>query len=315
MAVRRLEKRIRIQLDGGQSDLDRPLGIEHLHQGKTDNVFRISLPADGQLRSLILKEYLEDWHRKEIFVYRAVLGGKRGLGQPKVLFSGKNYLALEDLARNPEDGKFGANGLRTLKTWIERKHRAFLGISTRRLTETRKTQSRYLIEKPLESINRLRHKRFPDLERAACGKLLKSHFLFEGCLDADRRLPRTLEHGDLEIQNLLIGGSGRLRVIDWVNARIGSGLFDINQYFEDSRILDAGIDAEKDMIDFSRLTGIRDFAGHLAQARALMLLNKINFYAGRWLTGIGQERPTAIRDRMMLKGYLDELVGLVRKIS
>jgi len=49
-------------------------------------------------------------------------------------------------------------------------------------------------------------------------------------------LPKTLEHGDLEPQNLLIDRNDNLKIVDWVNTKSSSGLMDINQLIENIKL-------------------------------------------------------------------------------
>jgi aminoglycoside phosphotransferase len=46
-------------------------------------------------------------------------------------------------------------------------------------------------------------------------------------LRALERLPRTLVHGDIHANNLLVDGSGASKIIDWGNARLGPAMLDL----------------------------------------------------------------------------------------
>jgi aminoglycoside phosphotransferase (APT) family kinase protein len=124
-------------------------------------------------------------------------------------------------------------------------------------------------------------------------------------LKENDELPNILEHGDLETQNLLVNRiTGQIKVLDWVNTRFGSGLVDINQYIENYVEVMAKTDINLEA--FEQLYTGYDFHRLLNQTRVLMLLNKINFYAGKILDGIEYSESKKVRNYEMLKKFVVE---------
>jgi hypothetical protein len=289
----------------------------HLSKGFTDNVFLAKLASlDGTVDQFVIKEYIEKWHNREANTYKNLLGGPTNLGQPRLFFANSRFIILEYL--DPLSYRcFGSSDLNLLKDWIIRKHELYRG-STLPLTkyaESYKVQYGYLIKRPFQTLTKLKGcaKTF-GLNIETLDEILSIKEKLENYILELSTLPLTIEHGDLEPQNLLVDVSNNagLRVLDWVNTRAGSGLFDINQYFESAEELGAVVNKESDLKLFAQFYSSNDFADLLRKSRVLMLMNKINFYGGKILLGIETSESKGVRNITLLNKFLNELHQLIR---
>lgn len=287
----------------------------HLSRGFTDNVFLVEvISANGSSAKYVVKEYLEEWHNREARTYLDLLGQSPELGQPKLLYSNKSCIILEYL--DPlVFSEFAASNIALLKDWIIRKHKFFQNSSLplSDYAEAYKVQYGYLIKRPLLTLANLREQaEVLGLDIGIIDRVLSTVQLIEAYIAELSALPLTLEHGDLEPQNLLIDArGGNLRVLDWVNTRAGCGLFDINQYFETAEELGVELDRESDLEIFAQLYPDYNFLDLLRKARILMLMNKVNFYGGKVLEGVEFSRSKNQRNVDILIRYLGELFKLI----
>ncbi len=287
--------------------------FSHIKSGFTDNVFFVNtVSSTGEsLGTFIAKEYLEDWHQKERRVYEDILQHHPFLGAPALLAAGDGFIILEYLS--PEVfARFSSEHIVALQNWIVRKHNFFSEHSglTEPFTEGERVQIKYLVEKPFRVMRRFEDEKLTIFTQRAIGM----EDYFTDIVRLNNTLPATLEHGDLEPQNLFVDQDNSLRVVDWVNTRRGSGLFDINQFFETARGLGITLDVEQTTNQMAEAIGQSDLAKLLPKIRMIMLLNKIYFYGDKYLSGeaFGHSRPRPIYD--MLVEYLEELDQLVEAI-
>jgi thiamine kinase-like enzyme len=254
------------------------LQLRHIPSGFTDNVFLLSVVGDKGvlLAQFILKEYTEGWHKREAELYTNVLSNHPSLGAPRKLLAHDNWLLLEYLSPEnfrPAVGK----DLPLLADWIVAKHQALLDRLPDTYAEPLDTQQHYLIDKP---IKQLRAAAKAGEYKQEAVKILATADMLPGLLARHATLPQTLEHGDLEMQNILVARTGtpHLRLIDWVNARRGSGLFDINQLLENIKAHTPEVDTHSLIGDLSQRLEIPNLAKLLDENRLLMILNKLHFY-------------------------------------
>ncbi len=279
----------------------------HIKKGYTDNVFLCDINNEYKL---IIKQYLEDWHIKELTVYKDILNN-HDFNEPKLLFYGKRFIALEylDIGTNY---KFSRLGLKRLRSVILRKYKQTMEKDyLSNITEPFEIQKHYLIDKPYETIKKFKRINkniiIENIYEIISGNLSK----LETIININNSLRQSLEHGDLEIQNLLIVNN-KLRIIDWVNARSGSGLFDINQYIENSSEIISEYNPKKDINYFSQIFNINNFDEILYKVRILMLMNKINYYMGKILDGIKFSYTKNKSCKVLLKNYSQELYLLLK---
>jgi len=291
----------------GLSSVAEPI-FTHIPSGFTDNVFRADVPTiDGQ-KTFIVKEYLKGWHQKEKGVYETVLQQNAFLGVPQLLASGNGFVVLEYLDPN-RCHPFQQEHIGLLQQWLVAKHIFFREHPefTVDFEESPETQIYYLVEKPLTLLARLENTEFGYLS----GKVVGHEKYFRNVVLTNSSLPPTLEHGDLETQNLFVEDETRLRVIDWVNARRGSGLFDINQLFETAASLGVELDFQQTTQELQGLIGMDGLADLLVQVRSVMLLNKIHYYGQKYLEGEvfspSQQKPI----QLLLQQYMEELDSIL----
>lgn len=284
----------------------------HIKSGFTDNVFLVNVASStgDQLGTFIAKEYLEKWHQKEQRVYEDILQHHPFLGAPALIASGDGFVILEHL-KPKEFNPFSAEHVATLQGWVIQKHIFFRKHPelTEPFTEDERIQLKYLIEKPFELIRRFEGKELTSLSQRVIGM----EDYFADVVRLNNTLPATLEHGDLEPQNLFVGQDNRLRVVDWVNTRRGSGLFDINQFFETAKDLGVAIDVEQTTAQIARAIGQGDLGTLLPKIRMIMLLNKIHFYGDKHLSGEAFSHSRLRPVYEMLIEYLSELNQLVEQ--
>jgi thiamine kinase-like enzyme len=261
------------------------LKLRHIPSGFTDNVFLLNVVGDkgALLAQFILKEYTKAWHQREAELYTNVLGNHPSLGAPRKLLTHDNWLLLEYLS--PENFRPATReDLPLLTDWIVAKHRAFLGKLPEAYAEPLDVQHHYLIDKPIKQLQAAA--KAGEYKQAA-SKILATVDMLPDLLARHATLPQTLEHGDLEMQNIFATrvGQPHLRLIDWVNAKRGSGLFDINQLIENVRANTPDLDTQDLVGDLSRKLEIPDLATLLDETRLLMILNKLHFYLGKQQEG------------------------------
>lgn len=284
--------------------------FDHIRSGFTDNVFQITVSfPDKSNEIFIAKEYLEAWHQKEKGIYEKILQQNPALGAPQLIASGKEFIILEYL-NTKRCRPLSTSDINLLQDWLIAKHIFFR--QHPKLTipfgEDEQIQIHYLVEKPLGLLAKLDD---PKLIHLTSNLLcMKNYFIDIVKLTND--LPPTLEHGDLEPQNLFIEDNKRLRVIDWVNARKGSGLFDINQFFETAKDLGVELNIDKKTKEIACAIGQEDLSDILPKIRAIMLLNKIHFYGDKYLNGELFSHSRLQTTYSMLKEYLEELNSLVK---
>jgi len=286
--------------------------FRHIPSGFTDNVFLVEAAGSGghDTQRFIAKEYLEVWHKKERVVYQEILQHHAFLGAPILISAKEEFIILEHLPQqkcNPAT----SGDLNLLQEWIVNKHNYFRTHTEPldRFTEDEKVQIRYLVEKPLKLLKQLNI----EGREGTVKRVLELGDYFVNIVKFNNSLPPTLEHGDLESQNIFVERNKRLRIIDWVNTRKGSGLFDINQFFETARELRADINPEEKVKEFAEFVGLDDLYVSLPRVRMLMLLNKIHFYGAKYLHGeyysFSKSQPTLA----LLNDFLSELNGLINK--
>lgn len=286
-----------------------PLSIrfEYIPSGYTDNVFL----AHARDNIYVIKEYLEDWHSREADTYYKLLNKFEIKCSPNIIYSSKKFIILEYLDPT-KYRKMSAIDLPILKNWIICKHKHFLSDSVlNKYKEPIEVQYRYLVDKPLQTINKLSEGGALNIT-IDITKLNSSKDLFIKYINENDNLPITLEHGDLEPQNIFIGNNGGITLIDWVNTRAGSGFFDINQYFETARELDLSYKERAiDLTFFSESLNIEGFNKYLYQSRVLMLLNKLNFYGNKVLEGSTVSGSKNMSTLELFKLYYEELKSLL----
>lgn len=284
--------------------------FDHIKSGFTDNVFQVTVSfSDRSNEIFVAKEYLRDWHQKEKGIYEKILQQDTALGAPRLIGSGKEFIILEYL--NTKRCKpLSAPYIDLLQSWLIAKHIFFRQHPklTIPFKDDEQIQIHYLVEKPLELLARLDD---PELTHLTSNILyMKNHFI--DVVKLNNNLPPTLEHGDLEPQNIFIEDNKRLRVIDWVNARKGSGLFDINQFFETAKDLGVKLDIDKKTKEIASAIGQKDLSDMLPKIRAIMLLNKMHFYSDKYLNGDLFSHSKLQTTYSLLKKYLEELDSLVK---
>lgn len=279
--------------------------FEHMTSGFTDNVFLATVKTRTRSSEYIVKQYIKDWHSRESNFYEEVLSKTPSLGAPAVLFSGDNFIILEYLSGKP----LLADNLSLLKDWIINKHTLFVGSNNLDwYEETLKTKIHYLVEKPINSLKLFAQSKFiNDRQKDLIFKALELPDYYTSLIKNDLARQQTLEHGDLELQNIFVSTNNCLRIIDWVNARKGSGLFDINQFFETAEELKVELNKDSLINEFATKLNILNLKESLDEVRILMLLNKINFYICKLLNG---ESRSPSKNKLvieLLAKYLDEL--------
>jgi len=276
---------------------------KHIKSGFTDNVFMVSTKSDNLngVQTVIFKEYLENWHKKEITIYKKILQHNYFLGSPKLIIAQPAFIILEFLS--PKKTKpISAKHINKLKDWLIKKHNHFKHAKTLdNFSEDESTQIHYLVDKPLNTLKNI----LPESSQLTKILSFKDHFI--STIEANNQLPPTLEHGDLEPQNLFIDNDDKLRVIDWVNSRKGSGLFDINQYFETAEELGCNLNRQYLINQISKQIKLSNLKDMLLKVRQLMLLNKLNFYGEKYTQGklnsFSKSKPTLT----LFNKYLTEL--------
>lgn len=308
------QKRIRNDFTKILSSPITNISFSHIKKGFTDNVFLVTvILQSGLSHKFIVKEYLKEWHQKEKRIYEQLLP-KYELGTPKLIQSGSNYIILEHIPSSYIEIQKQQLGL--LREWIIKKHKIVQGSSILdNFQESKEIQQHYLIEKPLnliEQVAKMRQDKRLIITRELADKVLSQKDKMVKYIELQDKLPQTIEHGDLEPQNLLCKNN-KMVVVDWVNARKGCGLFDINQYFETAHELGADVNVDEEMAIFERRLGIADLKKTLDQIRALMLLNKIHFYLDKYISKVekSESKNTDIVD--ILENYLVELQQLLLK--
>lgn len=283
--------------------------FKHIKSGFTDNVFMVTVDFKSQdkSQSLIIKEYLKDWHQREIDVYRELLQSNEFLGSPKLVAQKQNFLVLEYLSPDRTRG-ITSKEVSELMDWLITKHNFFKEkVCIDKFSEEENIQTNYLVEKPLLTIPKV-------LENQKTIKtILSCRDKFINNIKINSQLPQTLEHGDLEPQNLFVDSSGKLRVIDWVNTRKGSGLFDINQYFETAEELGVNLDIVQNIKEISEKINFGELENLLPKIRQLMLLNKINFYGEKLLDGEMVSYSKSKPVKQLLEKYVAELTENIEK--
>ncbi len=285
--------------------------FKHLKSGFTDNVFLVQAMT-GNIEvppALIVKEYLQDWHQKEADIYKNILGKNSFLGGPKLIIKRQNFIVLEFLSPN-EIKPLSKLNIDILKDWIVKKHIYFCdNLILDQFTENEEVQIHYLVDKPLITLKNI----LGGSEKLEI--ILSNKDTFLSTIKLNNQLPQTLEHGDLESQNLFIDSNNKLRVIDWVNARRGSGLFDINQFMETTEELGFTLDRELFIKDISKKIRFDDLGIALSKTRQLMLLNKINFYGSKYLNGELESHSKLKPVMTLFEKYLDELLTNIKQIN
>ena len=287
----------------------RRLSFSHLTSGFTDNVFRVDASlAEGRTRSYVAKEYLKGWHQKEKRVYEALLQQNDFLGAPQIVGSGDGFIVLEYLDTE-RFAKISPQDVDLFQSWVVAKHNFFRQHPelTAPFEEDIEVQIKYLVEKPLAMLSSLDVPEVSELKK----RVFRNKNFFIDSVRLNSRLPNTLEHGDLEQQNLLVENGVRMRVLDWVNARRGSGLFDINQFFETANDLGANLDVPGKTREIANAVEFDNLDQALTRVRAIMLLNKIHFYGDKYLTGELFSHSKEQTVASLLVKYLTELQGLL----
>lgn len=285
--------------------------FEHLTSGFTDNVFLATVGTTNHSNKYIVKQYLKIWHSKEGNFYQEVLSKHSSLGAPKLLYTGGNFIILE-FVQGKSMSKYDIN---LLKEWIVNKHMVFINANNlQNYVEPLDTKIHYLVDKPVTSLKLLaKTELVDDLRRNLIIQTTELSDYYISLIKGDLVRPQTLEHGDLEPQNVFVTVDNYLRVIDWVNARHGSGLFDINQFFETADEL--GFEYDKNILikEFSAKLNIANLSVSLDEVRILMLLNKTNYYIGKLLNSELKSPAKNKPVTSLIFRYLDELFSLLIK--
>lgn len=252
------------------------LELQHLPSGFTDNVFLVTITSENSSPTrLILKEYTKQWHKKEAKLYKEILDQNQTLAAPKMLLAHGNWLLLEYLPPNEFRPAMGKD-LPLLTNWLIAKHRLFMDKLPDSYAESLDIQRHYLINKPLKLLSQVQDGPYG---RDAT-KVLSTGSELPEILARHNELPQTLEHGDLEMQNILVSRHGKtqLRLFDWVNARRSTGLFDINQLLENYSSYQPEADKKKIIDYLEEKLEIPKLPKLLRENRQLMILNKLHFY-------------------------------------
>lgn len=262
------------------------ISFTHLQNGFTDNVFLAEFSTQHGQQKVIVKEYLRDWHTRESVFYQKVASQVLQLSAPNLLGTDKNILILEyldPLTYRP----LQLADLRTLREWIGWKYNFFRNSPMLKyVSESFETKCHYLINKPLDLAQQCIEVGSLTNLKLDMTNWPKSKTRLTKTLKQLVQLPQTLEHGDLEKQNIFVNRKNQqVMFIDWVNAKSGNGLLDINQYFETALELNNDYAATSDIEYFAKLTKIADFDQQLRAFYLLMQLNKWHFYVSKLLLG------------------------------
>lgn len=272
--------------------------FEHLTKGFTDNVFLIKTSD----KKFVLKEYTESWHNREAKVYRELLAQNSFLNAPKLIYSNEKLLLIEFIETSSEN--MNPENLANLVEWIINKHNYFINKLDNSFEESTKVRYYYLVEKPFSRMesyisNNVKFKR-------EIQNIIASKQIFIESLDFIDSFPKTLEHGDLEPQNLLIDQNNNLKIVDWVNTKSSSGLMDINQLIENITLFWKWADVDQIKSRLKQEIDLKDFEKSLKYSRLPMLANKINFYLGKSEDGVKISLSNGLEIEYMLSFYLNE---------
>lgn len=288
------------------------IDFEHLQTGFSDNVFLVSYEVGPELKHVIAKEFLKEWHKKEAVFYNKLAPEYPSLHAAPTVSVQENFILLNYL--NPESYRaIVISDLAILKQWISEKHQAFLSNpNIEQFCESYEIKQHYLIDKPIKiARNIIGHNIVKEVHPILENLVRQSGNLIR-LLENQSQLPQTLEHGDLEPQNIFIDNQTReIVLIDWVNIKNGSGLLDINQYFETAKELDANFTPDDDLEYFARITQIPNFEQSLNEFRLLMLLNKFHFYAEKLLSGVKESPNRAVTNEDLVKNICAEISVLL----
>lgn len=262
-----------------------PMMLTHLSSGFTDNVFRIDLNDEQCPRVFILKEFLKPWHAKEADIYSEILQADPVLGAPKLIKRSGKFILLEYL--DPQHYKtFNAGDIPLLIDWIKYKQGAYCGAVPERYNQPIDTRRKYLITNPIKTIGAMLSNQESPLDQGIIRSLIELESPLIQVLTELDTIPKTLEHCDLEPQNLFVSKSEpRLRVIDWVNARADCGLFDIAQLIENVDFMGSQITQDHVIEALKGSHSYSVFKGRVRYAEMLMTLNKIEFYLSKFKSG------------------------------
>lgn len=266
---------------------DSHLKLIHLQSGLTDNVFRVVVDSETSRKVFILKEYLESWHYKEADIYSDILQNDTQLGAPNLIKRSGRFIILDYL--DPlKNKKFEAEDIPLLVAWIKYKQESYLNKVPEKYDEPIQRKIKYLVTTPIGILKSMLSAEESPLDISTLDSIIELETPLIQSMMRIESIPKTLEHGDLEPQNLFVdvdGDAPQLRVLDWVNARADSGLFDIAQLLENIDFMgsyirvDSVLDVLCERFPFSMLRS------EVKYAEVLMTLNKLEFYLSKYKNG------------------------------
>lgn len=260
--------------------IDTELGdivVKHIKTGFTDNVFFIKAAKS----TCILKEFTEDWHLREAKIYQDILSKDSCLGAPKLLYTNSNRIYLEYFSPKIYK-KIDKTSVSTLYEWLIYKFHTYLNKPITNLIEQKSIRKHYLFEKPLKKIFEI-SSHVGTLENKYFQYILKKEKFIELIFENNPQF-LTLEHGDIETQNLYKNlKNSKLAVIDWTNSKFSDSLTDINQFLENCKSwqLDEVCFYQK----FKKDLAVTDFDFYLKRNRLFWSLNKFHYYISKFKDG------------------------------
>jgi len=234
-----------------QIDIRRDVYIKKIPEGKASDVYRVqAFDRNGISHLLAIKFIYDSWKLREIKVYKEYLSNSP-FKVPELIYSNedKGLLVLEWLDDFQLRPLLSQIHLETLREWIIKKHLFFKG-KFKNIDFNYESHLPWMFRDPFGRLENFHAKElFGVITQIAKFKKNIEKLLLS--LD----YPVTLDHSDLEIQNLLYRDSKKLAVVDWTNAIKGYGLFDIAQF---------------------RKLYIQNFDKDIAKATTIKLLESVN---------------------------------------
>lgn len=273
--------------------------ITHIKKGFTDNVFKI----ETSYGTYILKEFTESWHLREAEIYKSVLENDPLLCAPKLIGLCENRLYI-DFFNHRAYKPFQKDHMDILFKWVLAKHTRYANSRHTNLTESNEVKHHYLIEKPLKTFKNI-IKTDIYVNKDIFNEILSKKSLIESLFNKSTDFT-TLEHGDLEIQNLFYNmETNTIGVVDWTNSKLADGLTDFNQFIENCKICEINTNSYYEK--FLRHSDIKDCEFHIKRNRFFMLLNKLNYYIGKFNDGIEFSESNGLKIHSLIEQNLLEL--------
>lgn len=251
--------------------------LTHLKSGFTDNVFLVQVKNSNY----ILKEFTEDWHLREIDVYKQILNKDKKLNAPQMLFYTENRMYLEYFPKSIYEA-FDKSNIEFLFDWLIYKWHKYSKNAILQLVESEDIKKHYLFDKPLKKFQEV-YESSLQFDRSIIKTLLNEKDQIERIFE-NKSNYLTLEHGDIESQNLFWNKEEKsLGIIDWTNAKFSDGLTDINQFLENCG--NWGLNKQDYINKFGIELGLDNFSYFLKRNRLFMSLNKSHYYISKFEAG------------------------------